>query len=208
MLPHRGCGKDHLARPRDIAKEGPSMNRRALGSLSLIAAMLVLALSGTAANAEEFQASLTGFQEIGALNASTGAILTSGTGTLRVNIDKQSNVITYTLTYSGLSAPVTQAHIHFGQRHVAGGIVAFLCTNLGNGPAGTQACPANGGTVSGSLDASDVLGVTSQNVTAGDFAALETIIQSDAAYGNIHTSKFPAGEIRGQLRNGGASDKQ
>ena len=36
---------------------------------------------------------------------------------------------------------------------VNGGISVFLCTNLGNGPAGTQACPQEG-TVTGTFTAS------------------------------------------------------
>jgi hypothetical protein len=35
---------------------------------------------------------------------------------------------------------VTQTHIHFSQAATNGGIIVFLCTNLDNGPAGTQAC--------------------------------------------------------------------
>ena len=31
-----------------------------------------------------------------------------------------------------------QAHIHFAQRGVNGGITVFLCTNLGNGPTGIR----------------------------------------------------------------------
>jgi len=55
-------------------------------------------------------------------------------------------------------AAVTQAHIHFGKRHVAGGIIVFLCTNLGNGPAGTPACPDSAGTVTGSITAASIIG--------------------------------------------------
>ena len=37
-----------------------------------------------------------------------------------------------------------QAHIHFGGPRQSGGISVYLCTNLPGGPAGTQACPADG----------------------------------------------------------------
>jgi hypothetical protein len=33
-----------------------------------------------------------------------------------------------------------------------------------------------------------------------DFDALEDALTSNTAYGNIHTTKFPAGEIRGEIR--------
>jgi hypothetical protein len=178
------------------------MNRLRFVTSSLVMAALVVALSGATASAEQFSATFSGFQEIGALAAPTGAILSDGKATLSLNLDKHSSTITYRLTYSNLSAPVTQAHIHFGQRHVAGGIVVFLCSNLGNGPAGTPACPDTAGTVTGSITATSVLAVATQNVTAGDFAGFVDILESHSAYGNIHTQKFPAGEIRGQIREG------
>jgi hypothetical protein len=173
-----------------------------------IMAVLVLTLSVAVASAEEFSARFSGFQEIGALAAPTGAILSDGKATLRLDLDKHSSTITYTLTYSDLSAPVTQAHIHFGQRHVAGGIVVFLCTNAGNGPAGTPACPVGAGTVTGSITATSVLAVPTQHVSAGDFAGFVEILESHSAYGNVHTTNFPAGEIRGQIRqrNGNGHD--
>jgi CHRD domain len=90
------------------------------------------------ANAQTFHADLSGFQELGALNAETGAIFTPGTGTLDLKLDQKLQMLTYTLTYSGLTSPVLQAHIHFGQIHVPGGIFLFLCTNLGNGPVGKR----------------------------------------------------------------------
>ena len=97
---------------------------------------------------------------------------------------------------------MTQSHIHFGKRHVAGGIMVFFCSNLPNPPAGTQPCPAGGGTVTGTIMAANVIGPTAQNVTPGDFGAIVDALDSNTAYGNIHTVKFPAGEIRGQIRRG------
>jgi hypothetical protein len=172
------------------------MHRYLLAIVSVSALILV---SFAPANAQPFSSKLSGFNEIGALNALTGAILTEGQGTLTANLDTAAQTLTYTLTYSGLSANVTQAHFHFAKEHVAGGIFVFLCTNLGNGPASTPACPPAGGTVSGTLTAASVLAVPTQNITAGDFDALEDALTSNTAYVNVHTVKFPAGEIRGQI---------
>jgi CHRD domain-containing protein len=184
------------------------MHRLLIVKPMLIMAVLALTLSGAAASAEEFSARFSGFQEVGGVGAGqTGAILSDGTATLRLNLDKNADTMTYQLTYADLSAAVTQAHIHFGKRHVGGGIIVFLCTNLGNGPAGTPACPASGGTVTGSITAASVLAIAAQNVTAGDFNALEALLKSNTAYGNIHTAKFPAGEIRGQIHGSGNADK-
>jgi hypothetical protein len=62
--------------------------------------------------------------------------------------------------------------------------------------------------VTGTLTAGNVVGPTAQNVTPGNFAALVAALESDTAYGNIHTTAFPAGEIRGQIRRGEREDDQ
>jgi hypothetical protein len=60
--------------------------------------------------------------------------------------------------------------------------------------------------VSGTITAANVLPVAGQNVPAGDFAALVEALTSDTAYANIHTTNFPAGEIRGEVRRGDGDD--
>jgi hypothetical protein len=152
-------------------------------------------------------ARLSGFQEIGGLGAGeTGAIFSPGKGTLQVNLNKNAHTLTYTLTYSGLVTPILQAHVHFGKIHVAGGIMVFLCTNLGNGPSGTPACPPNGGTVSGTINAASVVGPSGQGISPGNFDAVEAALESDTAYGNLHSQAFAVGEIRGQLRRSEQED--
>ena len=168
----------------------------------LSVAVCTLVASALPVQADPFSTTLSGFEEIGALASPTGAILTDGEGSLQLDLDEGSQTLNYTLTYSGLTSSVTQAHIHFGKVHVAGGIFVFLCTNLGNGPAGTPPCPAAGGTVSGTITPAGVRAVPGQNVTAGDFDAVVQIITSDTAYANVHTANFPAGEIRGQITHG------
>src|SRR6266567_253427 len=181
---------------RKLIGEG-EMPRYSIISNSL--AVFLIAFAAGSAVAQEYKARLSGFFEIGALNNNTGAILTNGTGKLTLDVDQNS--ATYSLTYSGLGSNVTQAHFHFGKVHVAGGIYAFLCSNLGNGPAGTPACPAAGGTVTGTITAASILAVPGQNIAAGDFGALLDALGSNTTYANIHTVKFPAGEIRGQVQH-------
>ena len=126
-----------------------------------------------------------------------------GKAHLQLLLDQGSQTIQFKLTYSGLSAPVTQSHIHFGKVHVAGGVMVFFCSNLTTAPPGVQPCPAGGGTVTGTITAANVLAVAGQNITAGDFDALTDALTSNTAYANIHTAAFPAGEIRGEIRKGG-----
>jgi hypothetical protein len=81
---------------------------------------------------ETIGARLTGYQE------GSSAISTAGRGRLRLQIDEGRREISYSLRYSNPQGPVTQAHIHFGGLASIGGTSAFLCSNLGNGPVGTQ----------------------------------------------------------------------
>ncbi len=55
-------------------------------------------------------------------------------------------------------ATCTQAHVHFGQMSVNGGVSFFLCSNLGNGPAGTQVCPVGPAELTGVITADQVVG--------------------------------------------------
>ena len=172
--------------------------RRSVLASTIMAAALTVA-SAHYANAQGFHAKFSGFQEIGGLGAGeTGAIFSQGQGTLTLKLNTKLQTVNWTLTYSNLSAPVTQAHIHFGKVHVAGGIMVFFCSNIG-GPPGTQACP-NSGTISGMFTQGSVIGPVPQHITPGDFSALAQAILSNTAYANIHTENFPAGEIRGQVR--------
>jgi len=181
------------------------MCRSALAGAILAAALTTV--SATYANAQEFRATLSGFEELGALNAPTGAIFSkTGEGTLKLNLNQKNQSLTYTLTYSGLTSNVTQAHIHFGKRRDAGGIFLFLCTNL-TPPAGVPTpplCPNPSATgsnaVTGMLTPANVLTVAGQNIQAGDFSIVPAALLSDTAYVNVHTTNFPAGEIRGQIR--------
>jgi len=108
------------------------------------------------------------------------------------------------MSYTALEGNIAQSHIHFGQRGVAGGISVFLCTNLGNGPAGTQLCPGpHDGTISGTFRPVDVIGPAAQGITAGEWDELMNAIDAGKAYANIHSNVWPAGEIRAQLNETG-----
>jgi len=185
---------------------------RRIKLIEVILAAAVVAFSATSAHAEEFFARLSGFQELGAQNNETGAILSNATGTLNLTLDKNTGTATFTLTYSNvgttppLTGTVTQAHIHFGKVHSTGGVMVFFCSNLGNGPAGTQPCPLNTGTVTGTFTSASVVAIAKQNVVTGDFDALEDALTSNTAYANIHTTALPAGEIRGQVRTSHGDD--
>lgn len=130
--------------------------------------------------------------------AEVPAISTPGNGTFRATVNLSTERVTYTLRYAGLTSEVTQAHIHFGRKATNGGVSAFLCTNIGGGTARTPACPQRG-VVRGVLRRADILGPADQSIAAGQFREFVRAMRNGATYVNVHTSRFPAGEVRGQI---------
>jgi hypothetical protein len=166
--------------------------RRILKSASPVLLAITL-VAPTAVLAQTVHATLSSHHEVPALS-------TPGAGSFRAKVDVAAGTIHWELQYANLEADTLQSHIHFGQAGVNGGVSAFLCTNLGNGPAGTLACPARSGTLSGVITAATVIGPSGQGIAPGEFAALAAAILDRTAYVNVHTTAWPGGEIRGQIR--------
>ena len=156
--------------------------------LAAVAAFLASAAGADQENGK-VRAVLNGYQEV----VGPGAISTAGGGTYEAKVDSDPPTITYTLTYT-LENAATQAHIHFAQRHVGGGVSAFLCGGGDKPP-----CPSPGGTVSGVIDPADVIGPANQGIEPGSFAELVRATFAGATYVNVHSTRWPAGEIRGQV---------
>ena len=102
-----------------------------------------------------------------------------GTGFATVTIDDVAKNVFVDLSYSGLGSPTTNAHIH-------------CCVPSG----------VNAGVIIPFIPAGFVTGATSgtfqslfQSVSDANLAGIE----NGLAYINIHTTAFPAGEIRGQI---------
>jgi hypothetical protein len=152
-------------------------------------------------------AKLSGYQEVHFLPAPTpalrGAVSTRARGTFRATIERGE--IRYRLSYEGLEADVTQAHIHFGQPHTVGGIVVWLCQTTGTpAPAAVAGMtPFCGGpradTVTGTITPAQVLDVAGQGIAAGEFDELVRAIRAGATYANVHSALFPPGEVRGAI---------
>ena len=162
------------------------------------AAVCALGVGGVAVaggGGEPFEGTLTSYEEVPAV--STGA-----TGRFDARVRFHDGKLSWKLSYAGLTGDVQQAHIHFGQRDVNGGISVFLCSNLGNGPAGTQPCPAAPATITGTTRAEDVVGPAEQGIAPGEFGEVVSAMRAGVTYANVHSSEFPAGEIRAQLTPG------
>lgn len=138
-------------------------------------------------------------------------ISTVATGEFEARLSRDGTSLHYELSYSGLEGAVQQAHVHFGKRGVNGGVSFFLCSNLPNPPAGTPACPGpNSGTVEGDIEAADVIGpgatvgpppTAGQGIEPGNLAEILAAMRAGHAYANVHSSKWPGGEIRAQLND-------
>ena len=139
------------------------------------------------------RAKLSGYEEVPTLSS-------SGSARLFARINEAETAVEWRLSYANLESPVTQSHIHFSARAISGPVVVFFCSNLGNGPAGTQACPPAPATITGTFTAADVLGgAAAQGLEAGNLAELIAAIRAGATYANVHTTGRPAGEVRGQI---------
>jgi hypothetical protein len=145
---------------------------------------------GDRGRGNEFRATLNGYNE-------TPSISTVAQGQFTARLVNPTT-LQFEMRWTGLEGgAATVSHIHLGQRHVAGGVVAFLCGG-GNQPA----CPANG-VLTGTVTAANVVDRPAQGITAGEFAEVLRAMQSGAGYVNVHNSIYQSGEIRGQIRNGG-----
>ena len=143
------------------------MQTRTFLSLTALALALSAGAGGAALAAESvaLSAKLSAASEVPA-NAS------AGTGTLEASLDKQSHVLGWTVTYTGLSGPAKAGHFH--------------------GPAvsGQNAGVAQGFT--GSLDSPIKGSATLTDAQQADLLAGKW-------YVNLHTAANPGGEIRGQV---------
>src|SRR5262245_52273893 len=70
-----------------------------------------------------FKVNLGSFEEVPAISS-------NGAGTFTLFINPNEAEFSFELSYAGLQGVINQAHIHFGNKGVNGGIVTFLCTNL------------------------------------------------------------------------------
>ena len=165
-----------------------------IAALGVILAMGSYAVAGSSKDNVKAD-SMTGYLE----GAPGGPVSSAATGEFEATIDDEARTIHYTLSYSGLEGDVRQSHIHFGQRSVNGGISIWLCETAANprpvGSPDVPDCPQ-----SGTVDS------TVQGIAGGEFEEIVAAIRAGRAYANVHSSKFPGGEIRGQINDGNERD--
>ena len=181
--------------------------KRYLVSSALV--ILVIALVALANGIRNFKGALSGYEEV-------PSVSTAASGEFRASINGDETEISYELSYEDLEGPVQQAHIHFGQSGVNGAIQVWLCSNLASPPTppsppnpATQPCPDPPATITGTITAAHVSGQViaangnaGQGIQPGEFAELIKAIRAGKTYANVHTTKFPGGEVRSQLGPG------
>ena len=111
----------------------------------------------------------------------------SPTGT--ASFTPSGNSISYKLTASGLSSPVTTAHIHVGPPGKAGPVIVPLTISQGSDPGSA--------TGEGSFDESAIKATPDGNKMSWN--DLVSGLSNGSLYVNIHTQNNKPGEIRGQI---------
>jgi hypothetical protein len=191
------------------------VNRRFRTALAAAGLLALLVPTPGRADDDRLRATLSGFNEVHPPTLGIGAIFSTGSGRIKLRIDKHDREINFELTYTFPDAAdtpvvgaqfVNQAHLHFGQRHTTGGITVWLCQSADNSApatvsADTAMCPSPSGKVTGTILPQDVIALTAQGLPGGEdgFDALLGALRAGAVYANVHTDRFGPGEIRAQL---------
>jgi hypothetical protein len=145
------------------------MNRRVLFAAGLVIAATLAGCGPLRPQnkLEYLQGELSGRQEV-------PPVSTSGSGTVEVRLNENTQAIRWKVVYAGLSGPLTAAHFH--------------------GPAGPGQNAGVQLPITGNLQSATLEGearLTPQQATE---------LMSGHWYVNLHTARHPNGEVRAQLR--------
>ena len=165
-----------------------------------ITSRLLLACGVTVATAAcEYSTEIPGkVHYSGALTGAKEVPPTTSTATGQASVEVTSGgVLTYTVTWTGLSGAVTGAHIHgpATDSQTAGVLIDFSALPIGD----THPTP-NVMTASGSSSA--IINVKSDAVITPDVSgdSLVKLLNAGLLYVNVHTAANVDGEIRAQLK--------
>jgi len=152
-----------------------------------VAAALLISATPSSAQVVNMTATLTGAEETTATPGVLG-LLTGAVGTATVSVDATNEEVAVQLNLFNFATGTSAGHIHVGPRGVAGPVVLNFPIPTGR---------------TGDLPLSFRLGVAAfvarPEIGINTMSDLIQAIVGGGAYVNIHTSQYPAGEIRGQL---------
>jgi hypothetical protein len=161
-------------------KESIPMTRFLSGAAAVAAALLISVLPASG-QVVTMSATLSGGEEVPIL-------LTGAVGTAVVSVDPTSEELSVTLSLFNFSTGTTAGHIHVAPKGISGPVVINFPIPTGR----TGDLPLTFRVGASAFVPRPEIGIA----TMAD--AIQAIVGGNS-YVNIHTSQFPAGEIRGQL---------
>jgi len=138
-------------------------------SIALVALLgWIFSLTAVRAAPMSFTVALSGASQV-------PPVQTAGKGSADLTYDPASRVLTWSVTTSDLSSPVTMAHFHGPAAADKNAGVQIWISKKGEAPANP---------------------ITGQATLTSEQA---TMLMDDQLYINVHTKDHPAGEVRGQV---------
>ena len=167
------------------------MRRFGLTAIFALCAVVVLALPAPGLADDDEAPAALGYQSIMIGLAQVPPVASVGRGLANYLITEDSATLYYSVQALDTSSTISMAHIHLGRAGQNGDVVANLC-----GAGSTPACAAQGVIATGTVTAGSLVGP----LAGHPLSDLIVAMTSGGAYTNVHTSNFPGGEIRGQVR--------
>lgn len=159
---------------------------RGLGIAVALAVGLLFGQPDAQAGPQNFNAALSGKQEV-------PPAATKARGQASFKVSKDSTFIQFRLNVANIRN-VTMAHIHLAPAGANGPVVAWLLPS--EPPPQLIEGRSQGTLAAGLITAANLVGPLAGQ-TINDL--IEAMAAGDA-YVNVHTSQYPGGEIRGQIR--------
>jgi hypothetical protein len=152
-----------------------AMPRKSLITAVIVAVAVPLGVASAAST--NLDATMKGSSEVPKTNS-------SATGKAHFTIAANGKSIRYQMSANGLSGTPQAAHLHLGNPGQAGGVMLSIATK-------PFSLPLQGRLTAKQFSATGSVKTFDQAVSA---------VRAGRTYVNIHTQKFPGGEIRGQVR--------
>jgi hypothetical protein len=147
-----------------------------------VAAALLLSAAPSSAQVVTMTANMNGGEE------APTPLLTGAVGIATVSVDPVAEELAVTLALFNLPTGTTAGHIHVGPKGIAGPVVINFPIPTGR----TGDLPLQFRLGAAAFVPRPEIGINTMT------DAIQAIVGGNA-YVNVHTSQFPAGEIRGQL---------
>jgi hypothetical protein len=173
------------------------MQKRVLTlATAIIGGALIVACGSdkpTAPSNITYKATLAASNEVLA-NGSSAGVVSSGTGTWTGTLNPTTNVLTWTMTFSGLGTNSSASHIHAQAPTTT---TASVVLNFATFAGSTISLGGTSGTATGSINLSTQAATPPSLTISGD--SLLKAMNAGQAYVNVHTTQYGGGEIRGQI---------